>query len=200
MSCRVASRAVDDGDRILTLVEAHLLSVLGGDSGRASVSFVGTERIDVIRFGPDANGLVRYVSLGMSRAPMTDAAADVLAADGPRAELLLTVRGAQDSALQPLAVLAASPAVEGLVIRPGARLDLQRPLWAGAAFSAVLVGQPDGGVPDLDDPAVQILPLLPMTANENAWARVHGSDALTERWLHQGTDLRDPRRAAVALD
>jgi hypothetical protein len=191
---------VADGDRILTLVEAHLLSVLGGDSGRASVSFVGTDRIDVMRFGPDAAGLVRYVTVGMSRAPMTDASADVLSTDGPRAELLLTVRGAQDSALQPLAVLAASPAVEGLVIRPGARLDLQRPLWSGSSYTAVLVGQADGAVPSLDDPAVDIFPLLPMTANENAWARVHGSDALTDRWLHSGTDLRDPQRRAVALD
>jgi hypothetical protein len=191
---------VDDGDRILTLVEAHLLSVLGGDSGRASVSFVGTDRIDVMRFGPDAEGLVRYVTLGMSRAPMTDGSADVLSTDGPRAELLLTVRGAQDSALQPLAVLAASPAVEGLVIRPGARLDLQRPLWSGSSYTAVLVGQADGAVPSLDEPAVEIFPLFPMTANENAWARVHGSDALTERWLHSRTDLRDPQRRAVALD
>jgi hypothetical protein len=191
---------VDDGDRILTLVEAHLLSVLGGESGRASVSFVGTDRVDVVRFGPDVDGLVRYVTLGMSRLPMTDGGADHLAVDGPRAELLLTVRGGQDSVLHPLAVLAASPAVEGLVIRAGARLDLQAPLWAGAAYTSVLVGEPGGGVPSLDDPAVDIFPLLPMTANENAWARVHGSDALVERWLHQGTDLRDPRRAAVALD
>ncbi|HEX4787148.1 MAG TPA: suppressor of fused domain protein [Actinospica sp.] len=191
---------MDDGDRILTLVEAHLLSVLGGDSGRASVSFVGTDRIDVMRFGPDAEGLVRYVTLGMSRSPMTDAAADVLATDGPRAELLLTVRGAQDSALQQLAVLAASPAVEGLVIRPGARLDLQRPLWQGSAYTAVLVGQGDGVVPSLTDPAVDILPLFPMSAHENAWARVHGSDALTERWLRYGIDLRDPGRRAVPLD
>ena len=42
-----------DGDRVLTLVEAHLLSVLGQDSGRAGVSFLGSERVDVLRFGSD---------------------------------------------------------------------------------------------------------------------------------------------------
>ena len=191
---------VDDGDRVLTLMEAHLASALGTDSGRASVSFLGTERIDVLRFGPDSENLVRYVTLGMSRAPMTDPASEVVTADGPRAEFMLTVRGPHDSALQQLAVLAASPAIEGLVVRPGARIELGRPLWDGAAFTAVLVGEPGGVVSSLDDPAVDVLPIFPMTAHENAWARVHGSDALTERWLHHGTDLREPTRPAVALD
>lgn len=183
----------------MTLVEAHLVSVLGPDSGRAGVSFLGVDRIDVLRFGPDADRLVRYVTLGMSRTPMTGADAALLDEAGPRAELLLTVRETRDSVLSRLAVLAASPAVEGIVIRSGARLDVGEPLWDRAAFSAVLVGRPDGQVPTLDDPTVEILPVFPMTANENAWARVHGSDALTQRWLAHGTDLRDPNRAAVDL-
>ncbi|MGZ4532736.1 MAG: suppressor of fused domain protein, partial [Mycobacteriaceae bacterium] len=122
------------GDEVLVLVEAHLVSALGEDSGRAGVSFLGTERVDVLRFGPDADGVVRYATLGMSRAPMSGEA--VLATEGPRAELLLTVRGAQDSVLRRLATLAASPAVEGVVIGPGAGLDLGEPLWDGARFTA----------------------------------------------------------------
>ena len=39
-------------DEVLLLVEAHLLSAFGPVSGRAGVSFLGTERIDVLRFGP----------------------------------------------------------------------------------------------------------------------------------------------------
>jgi hypothetical protein len=70
---------------VLLQVEAHLLSVLGQDSGRAGVSFLGAERIDVLRFGPDPDGLVRYVTLGMSRAPMGDPGAPVVLEDGPRA-------------------------------------------------------------------------------------------------------------------
>jgi len=187
---------------VLTLVEAHLLTVLGQDSGRADVSFLGTERIDVLRFGPDRDGLVRYVTLGMSRAPMGDPGAEVVLADGPRAELVLSVRGAHDSVLRRLAVLAASPSVEGVVIAPGAGLDLGEPLWDGSRFSAVLVGEPGGLVPDLpldDSEPVRFLPLLPMTPNEAAWKRVHGSAALEERWLGAGTDLRDPQRAEVSL-
>ena len=40
----------------------------------ASVTFLGVERMDVMRFGPDADGVARYVSLGCSRHPMTDPA------------------------------------------------------------------------------------------------------------------------------
>jgi hypothetical protein len=46
---------------------------------------------------------------------------------------------------------------------------------------------------------VRFLPLLPMTPNEAAWKRVHGAQALEQRWLEAGTDLRDPRRREVDL-
>ena len=192
-----------DPDHVLLQVEAHLLSVLGQDSGRAGVSFLGAERIDVLRFGPDPDGLVRYATLGLSRSPMGDPGALVVLEDGPRAELLLSVTDAHDSVLRRLAVLAASPAVEGVVLLPGAGLDLGEPLWDGAPFTAVLVGEPGGLVPDLeldeDHEPVRFLPLLPMTPNEAAWKRVHGASALERRWLETGTDLRDPRRPEVDL-
>jgi hypothetical protein len=55
---------------------------------------------------------------------------------------------------------------------------------------------------ELDAPMdpVRFLPLLPMTPNEAAWKRVHGAQALQERWLANGTDLRDPARKSVPLD
>lgn len=192
-----------DPDSLLLLVEAHLLSVFGQDSGRAGVSFLGTERIDVLRFGPDPTGLVRYGSLGMSRHPMGDPGAELVLSTGPRAELLLSVSRPQDTVLRRLAVLAASPAVEGVVIAPGAGLDLGEPLWDGARFTAVLVGEPGGLVPDLTldgEEPVRFLPLLPMTPSEAAWKRVHGAQALELRWLEAGTDLRDPGRAQAPLD
>jgi hypothetical protein len=193
---------VIDADSLLVGVEAHLIRLLGQDSGRAGVSFLGAERIDVLRFGPDPDGLVRYATVGMSRAPMADPGAELVAADGPRAELVLSVTGRHDSALRRLAVLAASPAVEGVVITPGAGLDLGEPLWDGGRFTAVLVGEPGGLVPDLplegQDP-VRFLPVLPMTPNEAAWKRVHGAAALEERWLSQALDLRDPTRPEADL-
>ncbi|MFD0266921.1 suppressor of fused domain protein [Streptomyces sp. NPDC127106] len=191
---------------ILALVEARLRSALGEPDARAAVTFLGTDRIEVLRF--TGGGLVRYATLGMSATPMTDPTAMV--ADplrGPRAELVLTVRegrAATDKVLRPLAVLAASPQVEGLVVAPGASLDVGEPLWEGAPFTSVLVAEPGGLVEDLalDEPMdpVQFLPLLPMTPNEAAWKRVHGAAALQERWLARGADLRDPLRSAVPLD
>ncbi|MBJ3808946.1 suppressor of fused domain protein [Streptomyces flavofungini] len=201
---------------VLALVEARLRSGLGEPDARAAVTFLGTDRIEVLRFTGRAAGelgersgpVVRYATLGMSAQPMADPTA-VLAdpVKGPRAELVLSVRAGlvdTDKVLRPLAVLAASPQVEGLVVAPGASLDVGEPLWPGAPFTSVLVAEPGGLVEDLDldepmDP-VRFLPLLPMTPNEAAWKRVHGAGALQERWLGSGTDLRDPLRTSVALD
>jgi hypothetical protein len=47
---------------------------------------------------------------------------------------------------------------------------------------------------------VRFLPLFPMLAEEAAFKRVNGAEALEERWLAYGTDLRDPARPAVTLD
>jgi hypothetical protein len=191
---------------VLELVEARLRTTLGEPDARAAVTFLGTDRIEVLRFVDD--GVIRYATLGMSAHPMADPTA-VLADPlrGPRAELVLSVRGGRvdtGKVLRPLAVLAASPQVEGVVVAPGASLDVGEPLWPGASFTSVLVAAPGGLVEDLalDEPLepVRFLPLLPMTPNEAAWKRVHGAEALEERWLRNGTDLRDPLRKGVPLD
>ncbi|MFF5500680.1 suppressor of fused domain protein [Streptomyces roseolus] len=193
---------------VLALVEARLRTALGEPDARAAVTFLGTDRIEVLRFVDADAGLVRYATLGMSAAPMADPTAALAdPVKGPRAELVLTVRLGRadtDKVLRPLAVLAATPQVEGVVVAPGASLDLGEPLWPGAGFSSVLVAESGGLVEDLelDEPMdpVRFLPLLPMTPNEAAWKRVHGAQALEERWLAKGTDLRDPLRGSVALD
>ncbi|MFJ8644526.1 suppressor of fused domain protein [Streptomyces sp. NPDC093546] len=193
-------------EEVLALVEARLRTALGEPDARAAVTFLGTDRIEVLRF--TEGDVVRYATLGMSAQPMTDPTAALAdPVKGPRAELLLTVRAGladTDKVLRPLAVLAASPQVEGVVVAAGASLDLGEPLWPGAPFSSVLVAESGGLVEDLelDEPRdpVRFLPLLPMTPNEAAWKRVHGAQALQERWLNAGTDLRDPLRRSVTLD
>ncbi|WP_328536857.1 suppressor of fused domain protein [Streptomyces sp. NBC_00344] len=191
---------------VLALVEARLRSALGEPDARAAVTFLGTDRIEVLRFID--GDIARYATLGMSAHPMADptaALADPLR--GPRAELVLSVRAGladTDPVLRPLAVLAASPQVEGVVVAAGASLDVGEPLWSEAPFSSVLVAESGGLIEDLelDEPLdpVRFLPLLPMTANEAAWKRVHGAAELQERWLTPGTDLRDPLRRSVTLD
>ncbi|WP_055532688.1 suppressor of fused domain protein [Streptomyces graminilatus] len=195
---------------VLPLVEARLRTALGEPDARAAVTFLGTDRVEVLRFQDrDQDGeLVRYATLGMSALPMSDPTAALAdPVKGPRAELVISVRAGladTDKVLRPLAVLAASPQVEGVIVAPGASLDVGEALWPGAPFTSVLVAEPGGLVEDLEldaplDP-VRFLPLLPMTPNEAAWKRVHGAQALQERWLTNGTDLRDPARGSVPLD
>ncbi len=213
---------------MLKLVESHLIREFGPDTGRAEITFLGSEPIEVLRFGRTAEGVVRYATLGMSRAPMSDPASPVLDPAGPRAELVLSLKEHRDNVARRLALLAAIPVVEGVPVVAGAGLDLGEPLWDGAGFTAVLVAEPGGLIPDLPLPApsladptlpggepvsrqpartlgpapapVRFLPVLPMTPNESAFKRIHGAAELQRRWLAAGTDLRDPRRAGLRLD
>eukprot|EP01133_Synstelium_polycarpum_P025600 gene25600-30739_t len=164
-------------------------SIEGPDPTAASVTFLGVEPLDVLRFeSPD--GLVRYVTLGCSRHPMGDP--NELVADptrGPRAELVLTLRGGTGVAsgvARTLAVLAAAPSVEGVVLLEDALLDLGEPLWKDTAFTAPF------------DP-VRFLGVVPLTGTEAAWVRLRGAEALREAWTEAGIDIRDPHRSAASL-
>lgn len=190
----------------LGMVAGHLrdhFSSLGMDSEPdvASVTFLGVERIDVLRFGPDARGVLHYVTLGCSRYPMADPSAPV--ADplvGPRAEMALSLRaGAPSTGLaRSLAVIAATPAVEGVVLCPGALVDLSAPLWAGAPFTAVLLGDSDiqkVALPAPSDP-VTFLSAVPITQTEGAWVRLKGAEAMRQAWADDRVDVLDPLRPA----
>lgn len=185
------------------LVRSHLAETFPGPVAEASITFLGTQPLQVHRFGPDSAGVVRYVTVGVSAAPMHPATATV--ADpvrGPRAELLLSLGAPRDAVLRCLAVLAATPQVEGLVLAPGITVDLQQPLWPGARVTAVMLGDAGGLVPDLDPGLVDVepvhfYPVLPMTPDEAALSRARGAAHLRQLWLDAGTDLRDPDRGSV---
>lgn len=195
----------------LTAVSDHLrahFATMGIDGAPdvASVTFLGVERIDVLRFGPDhRDGLetvYHYVSLGCSRYPMSDGAAVVSdPVRGPRAEIALSLRvGAPaDGLARSIAVVAATPAVEGVVLGAGALVDLSGPLWTAAPFTAVLLGTSE--IPDLPlesprDP-VRFLSAVPVTQTEGAWVRLKGAEAMRQAWADDGVDVLDPLRRAV---
>ena len=75
---------------VLAAVRAHLRehfarAGITAEPDEASVTFLGTERVDVLRFGPDDTGISSYVSLGCSRNPMFDPTEMVTdALHGPR--------------------------------------------------------------------------------------------------------------------
>ena len=130
---------------VLAEVRAHLhehfvRAGITAEPDAASVTFLGTERIDVLRFGPDGGGVYHYVSLGCSRHPMfdpTEMVSDALR--GPRAEVVVALRGPSPRGLsRSVAILAAAPAVEGLMLEPDALVDLRSPLWDSAPFTAFL--------------------------------------------------------------
>jgi len=169
------------------------------------VTFLGVEPVDVLRYPGEDGSPVRYATLGCSRHPMGDPS-DMIAdpTRGPRAELVLTLTGGAGVASgvhKTLAVLAAAPSVEGVVLRPDGLVDLGEPLWKGAPFTAVLLGEseiPELALPEPLDP-VQFLEVAPLTGTEAAWVRLRGAAALREAWDEAGIDVRDPRRAAATL-
>jgi suppressor of fused protein SUFU len=167
----------------------------------ASVTFLGTERIDVLRFGPDGGGVSHYVSVGCSRHPMFDPTELVTdALHGPRAEAVVALRGPTPTGLaRSLAILAAAPAVEGLILEADALIDLETPLWEGASFSAFLLGRSDIEDIALTDPlpSVTVLSATPITATEAAWVRLKGAEAMREAWTQDGVDVLNPARRAA---
>ncbi|MGE2736729.1 suppressor of fused domain protein [Mycolicibacterium vaccae] len=189
----------------LTTVRDHLIAHFArqgcADPDEASVTFLGTERMGILRFADPDNSLAHYVSLGCSRHPMIDAAEFVTdPVAGPRAEVVVTLRGPSPAGLaRSIAILASAPAVEGLVLEPDALIDLETPLWQGAPFTAFLLGPSDIEDIVLPDPAqpVAVRSAVPITPTEAAWVRLKGADAMREAWAQDGVDVRDPHRRAV---
>ena len=191
---------------VLAQVRAHLHEHFAragiiAEPDAASVTFLGAERIEVLRFGPDGVGAYHYVSLGCSRHPMFDPTEMLTdAIHGPRAEVVVALRGPSPKGLsRAVAILAAAPAVEGLMLEPDALVDLQSSLWEGAPFTAFLLGRSD--IDDVTLPAprppVAIFRAIPITGNEAAWVRLKGADAMREAWAQDGVDVLDPGRRAA---
>ena len=200
----------------LALVEGAYRQHYETAPARASISFVGVESIEILRyqeFGEEPSGKTRltanspesvatsYLTLGMSRHPMTESSATMVdASTAPRGELLLSVLGFPDDVWRRLAVLAAAPAVESAVYRVGMRVELGEPWCAGSRCTGAVVAP--GPLADIPVPGlhpVTVFRLLPAAPVELAWARVHGSESLLERWRSAGTELRDLYRDPVVL-
>ena len=193
--------------QILARVRAHLSAhFAGAEPDVASVTFLGAEPTEVLRFRPVANEAAYYVSLGCSRHPMTDPTA--LVADperGPRAEVVLRLHnpGTITRLAHSLAIVAATPAVDGVVLTEDALIDLGSPLWdnpSGACpFTAVLLGASDIADLPLDPPRdpVRFLSATPITATEAAWVRLKGAEAMRQAWQADVVDVCDPNRPAA---
>ena len=181
-------------------VRGHLREYFGVRPDSASVSFLGIEPIEVLRFARSATA--HYVSLGCSRHPMSDPTnVSVDPLRGPRAEVVLRLRasGAMAGLARSIAVLAATPAVDGVVLVTDALIDLGSPLWVGAPFTAMLLGPSDIPEFPLQPPCepVRFLSATPITATEAAWVRLKGVEAMRQAWQLDGVDVLDPNRPAA---
>ena len=188
-------------DRVRAHLDAHFGKAV---PAVASVTFLGADAIDVLRYRVDDTA--HYVSLGCSRHPMLEPTAMIADPDlGPRAEVVLRLRDTEaiTGLARSLAIVAASPAVEGVVLMPDALVDLSGPLWAQPStkvpFTAVLLGDSDIAELPLDPPRdpVRFLCATPITATEAAWVRLKGADAMREAWRADGVDVLDPNRPAA---
>lgn len=189
------------------IVTKHLVDAVGSQPAKASVTFLGLEPVDILRFvdgAPESGDTVVFASVGCSRHPMTDPTAMVTDTEaGPRAEVVVRMRASDPltGLHRALATVAAAPAVEGLILVPDALIDLSEPMWTGSACTAILL-EPDV-IADcvLPPPAepVRFLRAVPITANEAAWVRLKGAAALRELWAESSIDVTDPHRAAAPL-
>lgn len=189
------------GNPVLAEVEKTFADHFGHRPQRASVSFVGVDPIEVLRFEP-IPGERAYLSLGMARHPMTGGAESFVAVDGPRAELMLHLHDPTDEHAdiwRRVALLAAAPAVESVVYAAGLTVDLGEPLVPGSACTGVVVT--DSPLPAIETTGgdVAVFQMLPATSNELAWARVHGTDELLTRLRAPDVDLLDLLRRTVPL-
>ncbi|RAU96095.1 suppressor of fused domain protein [Mycolicibacter senuensis] len=196
----------DDLERVRAHLKAHYAAAgIASEPGAARVTFLGVEPIEVLRFGPGPDRMVHYVSVGCSRHPMGDPG-QVLAdpVHGPRAEVVLRLRisGSDAGLARSLAMVAAAPVVEGVVLAADALMDLGGPLWTrqsgGVPFTAMLLGESDIAELALAAPRepVRFLSAIPITATEAAWVRLKGADAMREAWRADGVDVLDPDRPA----
>ncbi|MFW0797472.1 suppressor of fused domain protein [Gordonia sp. CPCC 205515] len=189
-------------DAVSDQVSTFVVDGVGAQPQRASVTFLGVEPIDVLRFA--VGDAVVYATVGCSRHPMSDPGdLNPDPVRGPRAEIVVRMRGgtAMPGLPRRMATVAAAPAVEGLILTDDALLDLSEPTWDGATCTAFLLEADELGECPLPEPmdAVRFLLAIPITANEAAWVRLKGAPALREAWREAGIDVTDPQRAGAKL-
>ena len=201
------SRVTETLARVRAHLFAHFSSAgIDTEPDVASVTFLGAEPIEVLRFRPPPRrgGALRLA--GLLAAPDGRSDRDGRRPErGPRAEVVLRLRnpGPITRLAHSLAIVAATPAVDGVVLTEDALIDLGSPLWDNpsgpAPFTAMLLGRSD--IPDLPlDPPhdpVRFLSATPITATEAAWVRLRGADAMREAWRSDGVDVLDPNRPAA---
>jgi hypothetical protein len=175
---------------LLAELESAFIERLGTQPERASVSFVGVDAIEVLRWS--RRRPTTSITLGMARNSMGET--------GRRAELSVDLHGSGGESWRQLAVLAAAPVVEAVVYSLGMTVDLGAPIDTSSLCVGGLIVLSDLGIIATESGDVSVLRVIPATANELAFSRLKGSAALQERWHQARTDLLDLGRCGVELN
>lgn len=188
-----------DSNAIIKAVRAAFTSYFEeSNPGAAQLTFLGSSPLKMLRFGPDTDRIVTYATLGCSAEAMQDPSAMVVDTNsGPRAELILPIRGGLDEAIRPLGILAASPSIEGLILTEGALIDFGQPLWDQSRFTGFVLLKAEIPPVAIEETEVTIFQPVPATTNEFALARAKGVDELRRVWETQGVDFTDPHRTSA---
>lgn len=184
------------------VVTAFATERLGAQPQKASVTFLGVEPIEVLRYAVGSE--LVYLTCGCARHPMSDPSDfNPDPVRGPRAEIVVRMHAghALPGLHKRLATIAAAPAVEGLILAADALIDLGEPVWDGSSCTALVLEPDDLGEVRLLEPMdpVTLLRAVPITANEAAWVRLKGVDALREAWTEAGIDVASVTRSAATL-
>ncbi len=188
-----------DPSEVLAAVRTTLVGYFEQtDPDEAQLTFLGSTPLKLLRFGPDTDSVVSYATLGCSASPMQDASAAIIdPSNGPRAELVIPIRGGLDGIIRPLAMLAAAPSIEGLILKEGALIDFGQPLWESTSFTGFVIFPSDIPPVTIADSQVSLFQPVPATPNEFALARAKGSQELRRKWSELGVDFADPYRASA---
>lgn len=188
-----------DSKAVLAAVRTAFTSYFEQQSpDEAQLTFLGSTPLKLLRFGPDNDGVVTYATLGCSAEPMQDASALVVdPTAGPRAELVLPIRGGLDAVIRPLGILCAAPSIEGLVLTDGALIDFGQLLWDDSRFTGFVLTKSEIPPVAAEGTEVTIFQPIPATTNEFALARAKGVEELRSLWRSHGTDFADPHRTSA---
>lgn len=186
---------------VISAVSARLDEHFAGHRrDEAQVTFLGNQPMRLVRYVPESasgDDVVWYASLGCSSHPMDPEAINP-DPGAPRAEIVLGVRRGIDAVGKTLAIIASSPAVEGVVLRDGLLIDLESPLWPGSSFTAVILTEsPVADISGAWGADVVVYQAVPVTQTEAAWVRLKSAETLREAWAEADVDILDPDRSAV---
>ncbi|MFC6569004.1 suppressor of fused domain protein [Actinoplanes utahensis] len=180
--------------KLIEHLESYLGTIQGGYSGDERTP----EGVGVVSFGPDVPlpGVLTLTTLGLSRHHLS-------LPDGGHVhqELLMHVTG-EDEAYIPSALWAiASRMIERGWALPHGQVITSGPVVPGATVTGLLAINPmflpSGfavceGIEE--DTAAVVVWLAPLTAEEIAFAKEHGGEALVEIFTEHETNLSDLRR------